>query len=138
MIATMKLKDVCAKYGISRRAIQGYENVGLVKPYCKDKLGHLIYDTSSINRIIFIKFCQDIGYSLKEIDSLFKLEQSSLASAFRNKSEQLKLEYDQLNNLIIKTELIAEMLGDNKKEDIDICQIILRSDIDHHQFKNGS
>lgn len=63
MAVEMKLKEIGERYGISGRTIQGYENLGLVKPYHKTQLGHLEYDTKTINKIIFINFLQNMGCS---------------------------------------------------------------------------
>ena len=62
-----KLKEVCREAGVSRRAVQGYENAGLVRATAKNKYGHLLYDELEEERIKRIKFFQDMGLSLKEI-----------------------------------------------------------------------
>ena len=61
------LKEVCSSTGISRRAIQGYENVGLVRPYEKNKYGHLLYDQETVERIEKIRLYHQIGFKVKEI-----------------------------------------------------------------------
>ena len=38
-----KLNEVCRDTGVSRRAVQGYENAGLVRATAKNKYGHLLY-----------------------------------------------------------------------------------------------
>ena len=65
-----KLKEVCREAGVSRRAVQGYENAGLVRATAKNKYGHLLYDELEEERIKRIKFFQDMGLSLKEITVL--------------------------------------------------------------------
>ena len=65
----MTLKEVCDYTGVIRRAIQGYEKVGLVKPTEKNKYRHLLYDKNAINKILEIKQYQDFGFSIKEIQN---------------------------------------------------------------------
>lgn len=64
------LKEVCAELGVSRRAVQGYEAVGLVKASRKNKYGYLLYGKRDVNRIKKIKFFQDLGFTLKDIQTL--------------------------------------------------------------------
>lgn len=45
------LKEVCTELGVSRRAIQGYEAVGLVKATRKNKYGYLLYNQYAQERI---------------------------------------------------------------------------------------
>ena len=65
-----KLNEVCRDAGVSRRAVQGYENAGLVRATAKNKYGHLLYGELEEERIKRIKFFQDMGLSLKEIEVL--------------------------------------------------------------------
>ena len=51
----MTLREVCNKIGVSRRAIQGYEEVRLVLSSGKNKYGHLLYDDLAVEKIQFIK-----------------------------------------------------------------------------------
>ena len=62
-----KLNEVCRDTGVSRRAIQGYENARLVRATAKNKYGHLLYGEMEEERIKRIKVFQDMGLSLKEI-----------------------------------------------------------------------
>ena len=45
------LREIHASYGISRRAVQGYEKANLVSASGKNEYGHLLYDTAAVNRI---------------------------------------------------------------------------------------
>ncbi len=64
------LKEICLELGVSRRAIQGYEEAGLVKATGKNKYGYLLYNQRAQERIKQIKFFQDLGFSIKEIAGL--------------------------------------------------------------------
>ncbi|MBQ6654451.1 MAG: MerR family transcriptional regulator [Erysipelotrichaceae bacterium] len=61
------LRQVCDELGISRRTIQGYEEKQLVQPIARNKYGHLLYDEKTVKRIAFIRFSQQIGFSVNEI-----------------------------------------------------------------------
>ena len=53
------LKEIYELYGISRRAIQGYEKAGLLQSTSKNEYGYLLYDESTVNKIKTIKLYQD-------------------------------------------------------------------------------
>ena len=60
------LKKICEDCNVKRRAVQGYEKLGLVSAIGKNKYGHLLYDSQCKDKIIQIKQYQDIGFSLKQ------------------------------------------------------------------------
>lgn len=63
----MTLREICDSLGVSRRAVQGYEKFGLVKPTGKTERGHLFYDEQTRERIREIRLFQQIGFTRKEI-----------------------------------------------------------------------
>ncbi len=64
------LKEICSELSVSRRAVQGYEDAGLVRATGKNKYGYLLYNQRAQERIARIKFFQDLGFSIKEIAGL--------------------------------------------------------------------
>ena len=54
------LREICKEVNVTRRAIQGYEKMGLVAPYRKNKYGYLLYGDEEKRRIEYIKLLQDI------------------------------------------------------------------------------
>ena len=44
------LKQTCEMTGASRRAVQGYEKLGIVSASGRNKYGHLIYDEMALDR----------------------------------------------------------------------------------------
>ncbi|MDE7176842.1 MAG: MerR family transcriptional regulator [Lachnospiraceae bacterium] len=71
---TMTLRQVCDTFGVSRRAIQGYEKAGLISPSGKNERGYLLYDGKSQERIQRIKLFQQIGFTLREIGDIIDAE----------------------------------------------------------------
>lgn len=47
----MTLREIYKTFGVSRRAVQGYEKAGLVSASSKNERGHLLYDEYSQKRI---------------------------------------------------------------------------------------
>lgn len=65
------LREVCIMVGVTRRAVQCYEQEGLVRAIGKNKYGYLLYDEMAVQRIKDIKMYQDFGFKLKDIKVLF-------------------------------------------------------------------
>lgn len=105
-----KLKEVCKDAGVSRRAVQGYENYGLVRATAKDKYGHLLYGEPEEAMIKRIKFFQDMGLSLKEIAALIDAPGEALKPVLEIQIKKLEESIEKNTKLIrIANELIREI-----------------------------
>ena len=100
----MTLKAVCNHVGVTRRAIQGYEKAGLVKPTNKNKYGHLLYDEDAVQKIAKIKQFQNFGFSIKEIQALQNLSEEEVLEKLKSKLLSMQLELQQLKENISKLE----------------------------------
>lgn len=105
-----KLKEVCHEAGVSRRAVQGYENAGLVRATAKNKYGHLLYDKLEEKRIKRIKLFQDMGLSLKEIAAVIDASDEVLKPVLEIQIKKLEESIERNMKLIHKAnELIREI-----------------------------
>lgn len=93
----MTLREVCNMVGVSRRAVQGYEEVGLVASSGKNKYGHLLYDDVAVEKIRCIKQYQEFGFTVKEISMLMVTTDDVYVEMMSNRVEYMKI---QLNNLV--------------------------------------
>ncbi|MBE5942645.1 MAG: MerR family transcriptional regulator [Lachnospiraceae bacterium] len=104
------LREIYEEYGISRRAIQGYEKEGLVHATDKMKRGYLLYNKDMVNRIIQIRFYQDIGYRVKQIKEIIDASNDIKKIALEVKLDELKSKKIKTNDLIQQVEkMIAEL-----------------------------
>ena len=94
------LRQGCSELKISRRTIQGYEKAGLVVPSGKNKYGHLLYDDQEQDMIRFIRFCQQAGFSLKEIGKLSVAPNDVRKKAFLTRIRELEKKRTMLEELI--------------------------------------
>ena len=86
------LREVCAKYKVSRRAVQGYEKAGIVKSTGKNKMGYLLYDEISQERIGKIRMYQEIGFSIKEIKEIIDAPEITVIPILENQMKKLEKE----------------------------------------------
>ena len=63
----MTLREICDSLEVSRRAVQGYEKVGLVKPTGKTERGHLLYDERMQERIKEIAEIIDASSDIRRV-----------------------------------------------------------------------
>ena len=104
----MTLKEVCDHKGVTRRAVQGYEKAGLVKPIDKNKYGHLLYDDSAIKKIKEIKKYQDFGFSIKGIKGLQALPKVEYLEKLNSQLVLLQSEMQKLKTNIEELEQLIE------------------------------
>lgn len=103
------LKEVCEQVGVTRRAVQGYEEAGLVETTGRNKYGHLLYDESAIEKIKEIKMYQDFGFSIKEIQVLQEVSKEKYLGMLEYRLTLMQLEMSKLQENISKVEqLIAK------------------------------
>ena len=100
MDETKTLSEVCSVLEVSRRAVQGYENAGLVSATGKNKYGHLLYDEEAQRRIKQIRLLQQLGFRVKEIKEIIDAPNFDREKALEQQIELLTLKKEHLENLI--------------------------------------
>lgn len=105
------LQEIHNTLGITRRAIQGYEEMGLVGASDKNKYGYLLYGESEVKRIEKIKMYQEFGFKLKEIKDLIDAPNPIVKAALERRVEELKEERERLNTLISQAEALIKELS---------------------------
>lgn len=108
---TMTLKEVCNMVGVTRRAVQCYEQEGLVSSTGKNKYGYLLYDDVAVKRIQEIRMYQDFGFALKDIKVLFVSSEEEYMELMSKKLGEMKKQMIELEaNVIRIEELIVDKL----------------------------
>ena len=106
----MTLREICKKFNISRRAIQGYEKARLVSPTNKTEKGYLLYNDFATNRIAKIKLYQDMGFSIKEIQVIIDAPSEVLKPALIERKEKLESSIEHSNSMIVIIQNILKSL----------------------------
>ena len=106
----MTLREVCRTCHVSRRAVQGYEKHGLVRPTGRSERGYLLYDAAAQQRIRQIKRYQEFGFRVKEIRELLQAPPSMLKEKLLARRQRLLESHQRLAETIQSiTELIHTM-----------------------------
>lgn len=91
--------------GVKSETIRYYEGRGLLDAPARSAGGHRIYSEDHRRRLIFIRRCRELGFSLNEIKGLFELADSDEKSC-----EQVRLvSADHLNDIQKKIKDLKKM-----------------------------
>jgi DNA-binding transcriptional MerR regulator len=102
----MKIGELARRTGVSVRTLHYYDEIGLLSPSHHSTAGHRIYGVHEITRLQQIRSLQQLGFGLKEIQTMLASKSHSplhvvemhLARAKENVAEQQKL-CDRLESL---------------------------------------
>jgi len=73
----LTIGQLAKKANVNLETIRYYERRGLVPEPPRNKSGHRVYPLEALKRTEFIKRCQALGFSLKEISELLSLRVGS-------------------------------------------------------------
>lgn len=89
MEKALSLRELCERYQISRRTVQGFEKRGLVKASGKNNRGHLLYDCETQKTIEWLIRYQQYGFLLREIQAVKGMTREELVDILVRKRELL-------------------------------------------------
>src|SRR6266403_1817154 len=69
----MQIGELASRSGISTKTIRYYEDIGLLPPPPRSPSGYRDYDTSTLDRLAFVRAAQAVGLSLGEIRGIVAL-----------------------------------------------------------------
>ena len=69
----LTIGTLAKKTGTKVQTIRYYERRGLLPAPRRNKSGHRRYSVEAVNRTVFIKRCQALGFSLNEIQEILSL-----------------------------------------------------------------
>ena len=68
------LRGVLAKQsGVNGETIRYYEKIGLMPDPIRSEGGHRLYNDTHLRRLLFIRRCRELGFTLKEVRGLLEL-----------------------------------------------------------------
>ena len=104
------LNEIHMETGVTRRAVQGYEQAGLVSASDRNKYGHLLYDEDAQKRITRIRFYQELGFTIREIKGLIDAPAPQVKASLEIRIACLKEERHNMDSLIEKAYELIEIL----------------------------
>lgn len=94
------VSQVAKLTGISARALQYYDEIGLLKPSGLTSSGYRLYDDDALQELQQILFFKELGFSLKEIKEILQKPDFDQITAFKKQKELLLLKRNRIDRLI--------------------------------------
>jgi MerR family copper efflux transcriptional regulator len=129
----MQIGELASRSGVSTKTIRYYESIGLLPPPARSASGYRDYDTSTLDRLAFIRAAQAVGLSLGEIRSIVALRDEGqtpcghVLDLLRTRSAELdrritelRTLHGELNRLVAR----AERLDPTDCDPARICHLV--------------
>ena len=117
----MKIGELAKLATVNIETVRFYERKGLIKQPVKPQSGYRQYTVEALERILFIKRSQKLGFTLEEISTLLSMESAkcdevqalakSKLISVRNKLHDLKQMESALKSLLKDCQTNAERAG---------------------------
>ncbi len=96
----MTVKQVSSLTGVSVRALQFYDEIGLFKPSDVTEAGYRLYDETSLDILQQILFFKELDFTLKEIKAIMDNPHFDRDAAFKKQRELIQIKRDRLDALL--------------------------------------
>ena len=106
----MTVNEVSKLTGVSVRALQYYDSIGLLKPSGYTEAGYRLYDETQLERLQQILLFKELEFPLKEIKKIIDAPTFDRSKALEQQIELLTMKKEHLENLITFAKRI-KMLG---------------------------
>ena len=94
------ISQVAKLTGVSIRALQYYDEIGLLKPSKLTAAGYRMYDDDALQTLQQILFFKELGFPLKEIKQILEQPDFDRTAAFKKQKELFLLKRSRLDRLI--------------------------------------
>jgi MerR family copper efflux transcriptional regulator len=99
----LSIGELARQANVNIETIRYYERRGLISEPPRNKSGHRQYSREAVRRTDFIKRCQSLGFSLKEIEEILELRITSESTCADMKSRVT----EKLNDVVRKIDQLA-------------------------------
>ena len=107
----MTINEVSKLSGVTVRALQYYDKIGLLAPAKVKENGYRVYDGTSLETLQQILFFKELGFELSKIAKIMKDENFDRVEALKNHKKILELKANRLKDMILLTEKMIK--GEN-------------------------
>lgn len=94
------MREVCRIVGVTRRTLQEYDKIDLIKPTSKSYSGYWLYDKEAIQKLILIQVFVEGGYERKAIKSILESPKLDIIQEFDRLINTLEEKRKRINGMI--------------------------------------
>lgn len=109
----MMVNEVSKLTGVSIRALQYYDRIGLLHPTEYTEAGYRLYDNAALERLQQIMLFRELEFSLKDIKRIIQSPNFDRNKALEQQIELLTLKKEHLENLITFARGLKQIGGKN-------------------------
>lgn len=95
-----KLSEVCKIVGVTRRTLQEYDKVGLLKQTSITAGGYWLYDDAAIQKLLLIRIFVEVGYEHKTIKTLLESPTLDMLEEFDRLVDTLEKKHKRIDGMI--------------------------------------
>lgn len=98
----MKISELAKRAGVNIETVRYYERLRLITQPVRPEQGYRVYPKKTLERILFIKRAQELGFRLEEVANLLLLGEkncSSVQEIARQKLDNVRAKLIDLNRL---------------------------------------
>src|SRR5271169_4259639 len=102
----MRIGELASKAGVNIQSVRFYERRRILREPVRTASGYRVYSKTDLDDICFIKQCQELGFTLKEIQPLVNLHRAAARTAasgvrrpaeFRDIAQMARVKLDQID-----------------------------------------
>jgi Zn(II)-responsive transcriptional regulator len=127
-ILTYSIGELAKRAGVNIQTIRYYEREGILKAIARRDSGYRVYNDESLKKLRFIRHAKELGFSLKEITSLFslKIKSNSRCDSVREKAKtKLREVQEKIVHLKQLEKTLKSLVDDCEKRVLSDCCPIL-------------
>lgn len=131
-----RLSEVCKMLGITRKTLQQYNDIGLLKPTAKTEGGYWLYDEDSIRILMTIQVFVEAGYKRAEIKPLLTAKQDELPGILTDTIEKLKAKQVRIDGMINYFQMLVNIADLPPEAFKTFCRVDLNRAFEQKNFKS--
>lgn len=131
-----RLSEVCKMLGITRKTLQQYNDIGLLKPTAKTEGGYWLYDDESVQTLMTIQVFVEAGYKRADIKSLLTAKQNEFPGILTDAIDKLKDRRARIDGMINYFQMLVDFAELPPEVLKSLCQVDIDKAFSQKNFKS--
>jgi MerR family mercuric resistance operon transcriptional regulator len=116
----MKIGEIASQSDLNVQTIRFYEREGLLRKPARTASGYRSYEPHDLERVRFIRACQGLGFTLREVKQLIRLHQVNASQAHTSMTPEsigriLSLAQERVTAIEEKMESLSRMRSEMQR-----------------------
>jgi len=120
----LRVSDVAIKFGISKRTIKYYEEIGILKSYREEGSNYRVYDRYSIDRLEKILILRRLNFTINDVCQILDSNNKRAQEIFQDKLESIRDEINALTSLQSIVKSFLDMSNSVGIDNVNIYQLL--------------